>query len=271
MKFNKNGSSNCLSKTQCHFMAKTILPTTILLIFLLGTGLAISGEESGSQGDTVIPLQSWGTMREVLAQGKTEARVALSKVVNSNTVGIGALAGLTGEVTILDGVIHTSSVTSKNDLVLTAVEGKNSEDQGTLLAISDVSQWSGFPLPAVAGIEELESIIKKELAIQGFALDQPVPFKVEAVFSEISIHVLNNSCPVANPEGPEPWRGKFTAQNGFLVGIYAEGFGGQLTHHGSNSHIHAVIMDGKDVQSSGHVEACGLSLGSVLYLPEDYF
>ncbi len=207
-------------------------------------------------------------MKSVLAQGKTEARVAMASAVKPTTVGIGALAGLEGEITILDGIIHTARVTPDYDLVSAATRGSDSSDNATLLAVCEVSEWESILLGEVASIGALESIVADKLTERDFDLSMPVPFKVTATFSELSIHVLNNSCPVADPDGPEPWRGHFNIKNGHLVGLYAVGFGGKLTHHGSDSHIHAIVLDGTDVNSSGHAESFALEPGAILYLPK---
>lgn len=207
-------------------------------------------------------------MKTVLAQGQIEARIAMADAITPNSVGIGALAGLEGELTILDGVIHAARVTTDYGLSSTALSGEQSSDSATLLAICEVAEWERILLDEVSSLAALEKIVASELSSRGFDLSQPVPFKVDATFSEISIHVLNHSCPIANPDGPEPWRGEFRAKNGHLVGIYAVGFGGKLTHHGSDSHIHAIVLNGTDVDSSGHAESFALEPGSILYLPK---
>ena len=207
-------------------------------------------------------------MKTVLAQGQIEARIAMADAITPNSVGIGALAGLEGELTMLDGVIHAARVTTDYGLSSTALSGEQSSDSATLLAICEVAEWERILLDEVSSLAALEKIVASELSSRGFDLSQPVPFKVDATFSEISIHVLNHSCPIANPDGPEPWRGEFRAKNGHLVGIYAVGFGGKLTHHGSDSHIHAIVLNGTDVDSSGHAESFALEPGSILYLPK---
>ena len=232
--------------------------TSLVIILALGS--------CGSAPTT--ELNTWGSMKTVLAQGKTAARIALADAITPHSVGVGALAGLEGELTILDGVIHAARVTPNYALTSTKLTGSQTDDSATLLAICEVAEWETVLLGEVSSLSALETIVAAELIDRGFDMTQPVPFKVEATFSEISIHVLNNSCPIANPDGPEPWRGHFNTKNGQLIGLYAVGFGGELTHHGSDSHIHAIVLDGDVVNSSGHAESFALEPGSILYLPK---
>ena len=62
-------------------------------------------------------IQQWGAMRDVLALGKTQARVKLADVVKEpHAYGVGAVAGLMGEVTILKLTSRSSKASSLRPL-----------------------------------------------------------------------------------------------------------------------------------------------------------
>jgi hypothetical protein len=59
------------------------------------------------------PVATWGTMREVMHDGRTEGRVRLGDAAAApDAIGLGALAGLSGEIVILDGAVWTSRRTA---------------------------------------------------------------------------------------------------------------------------------------------------------------
>ncbi len=70
--------------------------------------------------------------------------------------------------------------------------------------------------------------------------------------------------PIANPEGPAPWRFEGTRIPVKSVGFYAHDAAGILTHHGQSSHIHAVL---KERVVSGHLDAIQFDGPTRLYLP----
>jgi acetamidase/formamidase len=93
---------------------------------------------------------------------------------------------------------------------------------------------------------------------------RPFPFRVEGVASTLRLHVLNHSCPIAEPDGPKPWRFFGEGETTVLVGFYAENSAGRLTHHGQETHTHA-LLPGRDI--SGHLDEVALLSGARVYLP----
>ena len=70
----------------------------------MGSGASIPSEVRAT-GD----IQVWGSLRSLMHEGKTEARVALKDVApGPHAYAVGAVSGLRGEVTILDDDIIVS-------------------------------------------------------------------------------------------------------------------------------------------------------------------
>ncbi|MDP6964243.1 MAG: acetolactate decarboxylase, partial [Planctomycetota bacterium] len=170
-------------------------------------------------------LQHWGEMKSVLADGETQARVELNDCLTPSSIGLGAIENLNGELTIVDGVAHISRVDNDSSLMTTVSTAGHSGESATMLAMFNVESWEAIQLGHIDNISQLEEIVNNELASRGFDLTQPIPFKVDATFADITIHVLNQSCPIADPDGPAPWRADFQSKNGKLVGLFADGWG----------------------------------------------
>ncbi len=209
-------------------------------------------------------VRHWGGMREVLRNGQTQGRVTLADVVGPNSFAVGALADLAAEVTIVGGKLHLAEV---QDAL--APDGLHlripaEDDQATLLVVADILEWKEHRLPAADDIEALELCVRTLAESDRIDISQPFPFRIEGTATALGLHVLNHSCPIANPDGPEPWR--FNGENTavILVGFYAADSAGQLTHHGQSSHIHALLQD---QPVSGHLDNVRFGAGARLFLP----
>lgn len=209
-------------------------------------------------------VQHWGGMRDVLRNGNTQGRVALADVVGPNTIAVGALEGLGAEITILNGNVQLAEVTDSDAADGLHIRGPKADDKATLLVLANVPAWTEHRLLPVSDIVELEDAIREIALGQGFSIANPFPFRVEGKASRIKIHVLDHSCPIANPEGPKPWRVTGVNRDVNLVGFYAQDAAGVLTHHGQSSHIHAIL---KTQNISGHVDALRFTQPTSLFLP----
>ncbi len=240
------------------------MPTPSTLPLTLGLLLAIASCSSTPKPIADARLRSWGEVRDVLRDGKTQARVNLSKVVRKGIWGVGALADLEGEITVLDG---KASLAIVKDGELTHRTLSN-RDAATLLVLAEVRAWDEQPMIEARTLEDLERVIASAVERSVFrGVNSPVPVRIEGALDELAIHVINHSCPKANPQGPKPWRWKGPVEQATLVGIFGEGLGGKLTHHGQRVHLHAVFESEDGQRLSGHVDAVSLGEGVRLYLP----
>lgn len=205
-----------------------------------------------------VPLETWGGMREALREGRSEARVALAEVAVPGTYGVGALAGLEGEITIVDGRALVARVSEGACGVTEAAPG----DQATLLVVARVPRWRELPLADCDGYAELEAQVAAQLERAGIDPRQPTPLLVRGRAPSIDYHVIAGSCPIANPDGPAPWRYHGPLDRVELVGVHAEGAAGTLTHHTHRSHLH-VVAEGR----TGHLDEVVLR-DAILLLPD---
>ena len=85
------------------------------------------------------------------------------------------------------------------------------------------------------------------------------------------MHIINGECPTVGSgqsragASPEPYRAAHEVAYGTLVGFYAEGQAGVLTHHDSRTHVHAMLAGEQPLM--GHVDAVDLKAGAVVRVP----
>ena len=220
------------------------------------TSLAVTLCAAACQPSTT-DLRAFGSMREVMRQGQDEGRVDLHPFTATKAIGVGALADLAGEVTIIDGQVLVATVTDGAAAVRTATD----QDRATLLLAQEVPAWHKHPIDACADYAELERRIAEALSAHGFDLDTPTPIRVTGATTRLQVHVIAGACPIATPQGPKPWRYDGPADNVRLVGFYVENAAGKWTHHNHQSHLHAVSD-----QAMGHLDEVTMT-AAVLWLP----
>lgn len=196
-------------------------------------------------------LRSWGTMTEVLREGHSEGRVDLSAAAAPGIIGVGALEGLQGEVTVVDGEVMLA-VPGHGDGI--ALRPPAPGERAALLILAKVTIWERVPLPDCANYAALDDAIAAALAGRGLDPATPLPVRVRGRASALQFHVLAGACPYAQPDGPPPRRHAATDAKVELVGFYAEGSAGELTHHDHRSHLHAIVAD-----AMGHLDEVALS------------
>lgn len=218
-----------------------------------------------------IAVEQHGAMREVLREGKSEARIALDDpALGPDAVGVGAMAGLDGEVTILDGQIWVVRV---RDAGLTVTGPRPAPgDSAALLTLARVPSWSEAPLETTHPLEgdELEARIDRAAHARGVDTGKPFPFVIRAGVESLAMHVINGFCPIATDPatiGAEPWTLRVERpDDAIIVGFYAPDAAGVMTHHGTSLHAHALLTHhGRTI--TGHIEELRIGPGAMLKLP----
>jgi acetolactate decarboxylase len=197
-----------------------------------------------------LEISQYGKMKEVLRDGKTEARVVPTEVCSKNSWGVGALAGLEGEITIVGGKVLVASGGME-------LREATSEDAATMCYFFDVQEWTSIIIDKDIQADEIDSYIANKNSSDLF------PFRIEGNFCDLDFHVITGSCPI---NGGEPLRGSVETSEGQLIGIFASDAAGVITHHGSKTHIHVVTDEEKP--RTGHVDSVIIKKGSKIYFPK---
>ena len=222
-----------------------------------------------SEPDVAPDVVQHGAMRAVMREGLTEARISMTGAAGEpHAYAVGALEGLDGEITIVDGEVWIARPEGEG-LVVTgpgAVDG----DQATLLTLAHVAEWRSVPIETSVEGSALESLIEEAARARGIDTSMPFPFVIEGELPGVDLHVTNGYCPIATDPSTvdaQPW--SWTSPGpieAVIVGFYAPDAGGVMTHHGTSIHAHAVLqIDGKTV--TGHMNQVSVVPGMTLRVP----
>jgi len=212
-------------------------------------------------------------MRVVLGQGRHEGRIRLGELTErSHCYAVGALEGLAGEVTVLDGEVVVTRVDETGRPVTNSAEPKDA--RAAMLVAAYVGRWSERRIDDSVSPEELESYLRRSAREAGLDVSKPFPFVIEGDLTALEMHVINGACPMRAkrlgrelPTAQQPYRKSIAKTEGRLVGIHAAGAAHRLTHHGTETHTHVLLKDKEGKRSTGHVERVGVGAGAVLRLP----
>lgn len=235
-------------------------PPLFLALLLSASTCACTTTDAPAE---VGALQQWGQLRNVMRDGETFRRVRLSQVARPGTWGVGALEELAGEVTVLDGVVTIAEVADGELRVRSAT----SREFATLLVLADAEGWVEREVVA-ARAPDVDVVLDASLRELGFDPQaRPVAVRIEGEFDSLALHVVAGNCPIANPDGPAPWRWSGGGARGTLVGVFAPGRAGDLTHHNHRFHLHALVTTPDGRRISGHVDDVAFAEGVRLLAP----
>jgi hypothetical protein len=218
-----------------------------------------------------VTVEHFGVMREVMMEGKTEARVALADYEHPGFYGVGALAGLQGEVLIDDGFVFVVRERARAINLGNIHLGK--ADWATLLTVARVGEWREVALAERSDLDAIERAVAEAVPDSRREGAAPVPFRLRGRFDSVALHVARGACPHAatSPETePDRWSGDGM---GVIVGFYAPGRAGVMTHHGTAIHAHALVSipEGDYIQLDGsvmgHVDSLVCGPGTKLFVP----
>jgi hypothetical protein len=213
-------------------------------------------------------IEHYGEMMAVMREGQTQARVALAKCAGPHAFAVGAMEGLDGEITVIDGAAWVSRV--RNGTFVTSGPEVVSTDQATLLIATRVNQWQTTRLDEATGGADLEAAIERVAAARGLDTSRALPFMIEGEATSLDMHVINGFCPSsgdAAAAGREPWRPTLAEPTHVVVvGFLARDSAGVITHHGTSIHAHALLtVDGQRV--TGHIDSMTIASGAVIRVP----
>lgn len=206
-------------------------------------------------------------MREVLRDGEDQARVTLAEVARDDVYALGALAELAGEVTIVAGEVW---ITRGDPEAPATTRGPPGDAAAALLFACEVRAWRTFPVERDVAPDELDAFVERCARRAGLDTTRPFPFLVEGRLTDLALHVVAGECPLRARARGASTRAFELARpqlDGRLLGIYAPDSAGVVCHHGSRTHVHALLEQPGPL--TGHVERCGLAAGSLLRLPAE--
>jgi len=203
----------------------------------------------------------WAGELHKVMNGEDQAVFSLDSLsALPNLYAIGPLAGLNGEVTVLNS--EPSIATIRDGKPVTA---RTFHAAVPLIIYTQVAKWNPTPIPAsVHSLADLEKFVAARAKKSGVDMSAPFPFRVTAHCDTVSMHIVNRQGRDAKGhEGHEAIQVKVPVADADFefIGFWSDRHQGILTHMGSNSHVHGRTADGK---LSGHVDDLRLRSGTLL-------
>jgi acetolactate decarboxylase len=206
-------------------------------------------------------VQVIGQMRRMFMAHDIGANVDLAKVnQESHVYALGPLAGLKGEITVLDGQVFVSRLNGKGAEVML-----KSDARSVFLVYAAVPSWRSLTVLTNAVNErDLATLLEHKLPPGTRAA-----FLVRGKASSAKFHIQNYQGEAKDLTHEAHDKAKVffdLADTGVeLVGFFTnrEEDGGFFVHPGQTTHIHVISNDRK---SMGHLESITLAPGAEVFL-----
>jgi len=210
-----------------------------------------------------------GNFKQMVHAGDTSGKVALEPPVRAaGTYGVGALAGLRGEILIWDG----SVLVTLGESFPGSTQPPRVDDQATLLVTARVKEWEERQVANDLMQQEFERFVIHSARSIGIDPNKPFPFIVIGEVTNYTWHVVSGTSThpggrAQHPQGHASSRTFSGAKTeGKLVGFFsAEELEGVLSHPGERFHFHYAD---NDIKTSGHLDSFGVAKGARLLLPK---
>jgi acetolactate decarboxylase len=237
----------------------------------LASGVALAivpllsiGSNQATAEEQTFTIECVGEMMVVHREGDARPRVNLQDVaLGPGSFAIGPVAGLRGEITVIDGESYVATAADGAEHV-----AQDWAHEAPFLVYGRVLKWEKVSAPEnLKSIADIEKWLPDAARVHGLDPEGPFPFKIETDESVIRYHIIANDAPGYQTVRPHSELQKpFTLTNGkaTIIGVYSTKHAGIFTHHGSTTHIH---MASGDKQHSGHVDAIELGKACRFFLP----
>lgn len=232
---------------------------------IIGLAIGCTGTIASAQNPVVYVH---GALKNMMMHADISPQVDLSEYSGSaGWWGLGAIAGLKGEVLIWDGEPWVSSADAGQITLRSSPEA-----EATLLVASQVEEWQVISVPeGVTSQEEFEAFLAKAAENAGLDVTQPFPFRLEGMFDSLAWHVVDwkegdteHTCEKHKTTGPHGVETDIESQ---LLGFHSVKHHRIFTHHSTNIHVHAWLNNAGTV---AHVDGLTLSNGTNLILPKSH-
>ena len=211
-------------------------------------------------GPAFFDIEAFGNFKQMIHSGDTAGKVSLSRFRNAQGVyGLGALAGLHGEIWIWDGKVAVS----RSDSATGATEPANDNDQAALLVTARVKAWKEISVKSDLGSEQFEKYVLQQAETYGIDVKEPFPFLVRGSIRDYQWHVVTGASAGHGEKQNRVFKGAFT--DAVLLGFYsASVLEGIISHPGQRFHVHYA---NPATSISGHLDAYRVAQPSILLLP----
>lgn len=216
-------------------------------------------------------LTAHGDFRHMMHTGESAGTVALDGLDVPGAWGIGALAGLRGEIVIMDGRV----LVSRGDDPEARLTAPQAEEEAAILVYGQVPDWQSVTLPHDMTPQQLAMFLGHQGGALGLDLEAGFPIRLQGNFPTLVWHVVTGEAPMQG-HGIGHGAGHANSQSGMvlfdeagaageIVGVYTgAALEGVASHPGERLHLHFVSEGGA---RSGHVDEVAFTAGTTLLVP----
>ncbi len=233
-----------------------------LITLLLAAATAFAAEP--------FAVQAWGSFKQMAHTGNTTGVVKLSALGNARgTYGVGAVAGMRGEILQWDGRLLVSRGHSEKGETSAA----NAGEEAVLFVQAKVDAWQEVPVTTDMTQPQFEAFVLASAKKLGLQSDRAFPFALRGNTTNLVWHVVTGT-----PQGVHHGSGthrqgharsrvfKETSADGTLLGFHTgAALAGIASHPGERFHVHYA---NPEFTTSGHVDEYRVAKGSTLLLPK---
>ncbi len=212
-------------------------------------------------------VQVYGALRAMFHEGQIGPNIALDTVLpDPDLYALGALAELSGEVTIVRGKVYLSYPAGDTTRTETTSRTRSA---ATLFVGSRVPAWRSVATTQRIRFEDLDQEIARLATEAGFSPDGRFPFLLEGDFEDLAWHVVDGRRITAGGTSHQDHQSaavnaRRDRASAVLVGFYSQSDQGVFTHMGSNTHIHCVL---DEPLVTGHVDHVIVPAGTTVRFP----
>jgi acetolactate decarboxylase len=218
-----------------------------------------------------------GSQKTIFDSGKAAQTLTVAAMAATpDSFGVGAVAGLDGEITVYQGKSYVTKVRGKDYTM------DHGHEHGAVFAVwTQQSKWREEPVPAeVKGYRQLQDFVKARAVAAGIDVSKPFPFQLAGTPAEVKWHInvdLTEGKPIDSQLFAKS-KANYIAKNQpmDIIGFYSEKHPGVFISAYAPAipkesglknaiHIHLVSRDGK---AAGHIDNITLAPGMVLRLPQ---
>jgi acetolactate decarboxylase len=208
-------------------------------------------------------VQVIGEMRRMFTAHDIGANVELARInKHPHLYALGPVAGLRGEVTVLDGQVFVSAVNGNQPKVTIDPAVKT-----VFLVYSYVPAWRSVKIPAnIVTENDLASFLEAQMP-----KDTRSAFRVRGTAETARYHIQNykGAAKDLTHKAHDEAKSFYELENApvELLGFFTnrEEDGGTFVHMGQTTHVHLISEDRKHM---GHLESIRLRFGAELLLPQ---
>jgi acetolactate decarboxylase len=222
-------------------------------------------------------VEYYGSQKTIFEIGKAEANVPLAVMSGeAASFGVGAVAGLDGEITVFDGKPYVTKVRGNGYTM------DNSQEHAAVFAVwTKNTEWRDEPMPAdVKTYLDLQRHVKARAAAAGIDVTKSFPFLLKGTPTEVKWHInvdLTEGKPIDSKLFAKS-KANYVMKNEpvDIIGFHSENHPGVFISAYAPAikekdvkntiHFHLVSKDGK---SAGHIDDIAMAGGMTLRLPKN--